>query len=259
MQTVSKLALFATLVACLGTPTAEAADQQIIEVRLYHLTSAEKAKQFDAMMRDGALPVMKAQGLKHVGVFQPKEAEGDKENLRVSVVAYDSMDQLLALRKAYSQDPNFWPSAQDYLQQEKGDPAFTRIESSLLQAFTGMPQLAVPGSGEGKQRVFELRIYESFSEIKGLLKLQMFNEGEVDLFKKVNLNAVFYGEAIVAANLPQLTYMLVYDDEASQKKAWKDFLSHPEWDRLKNIEQYKDTVSKIKNHFLVPMDYSTIK
>ena len=247
------------LILAASSLAASGADQQLINVRFYHLHSAAKAAAFDSMMRDAAMPVMRDNGATRVGVFKPLEGEEADPNLRISVIAYRSLEELLRLKQAYAQDPDFWPKAKSYLNQDQDDPAFTRIESMLLQAFSGMPELAIPGSADGKRRIFELRTYESHSEIKGLLKVQMFNQGEIQLFEKVGLPAVFYGQAISAANLPQLTYMLVHDDAEAQTSAWAAFLAHPEWESMKNQEQYAETVSKITKTMLVATDYSDIK
>ena len=63
----------------------------------------------------------------------------------------------------------------------------------------------------------------------------------------------------MAKNLPQLTYMLVYDNEEARKKAWQDFLAHPDWLTLKEEERFKDTVSKIHSRFVKATDYSQIQ
>ena len=60
-------------------------------------------------------------------------------------------------------------------------------------------------------------------------------------------------------NLPNLTYMLVYNNEAEHKKAWKAFRSAPAWNTLKADEKYADTVSKITTRFLVATSYSGIR
>lgn len=238
-----------------------AADRQLYEVRFYHFRSTESAAKFDAMFRDAVMPVVKDRGLKDVGVFKVLSSDGGLDtDDRVTIVAYDSLDDLLNLRAAYAEDPNFWPNAQEYfMSQPKGDPAYERVESMLLRAFTGMPELKVPGSGEGKSRRFELRTYKSENEIQGLLKVQMFNEGEIDIFKKTGLNAVFYGEALIGSDLPQLTYLLVHEDEEAQKKSWKQFIGSPEWKSLSSEEQYQVIKLQIKKHMLEPTEYSLIK
>ena len=240
------------------------ADQEIIEVRTVHLKSPDKAAQFDRMMKDGAMQVLHDAGITNVGVFQlaetPNHDAGDQPQTipRVLVVPYPTFDVFLNRGDRFVSN-EFWEAAKDYLQQSPQDPAFTRIESSLLKPFAGMPKLSVPGDAGGKKRLFELRTYESYSEIKAKYKVEMFNEGEIELFKKVGLDAVFYGEALVASNLPCLTYMLVHEDDAAMKAAWSRFLKSPEWDAMKKIEKYDDTVSKIIKTMLVATDYSDIQ
>ena len=237
---------------------AVAEEQQLIQIRIYKLLSKQKADDFDRMMK-AAIPLLEEAGAEQIGVFERQNADVSDEEWRFVIVPYKSGDAFLNFAKRFQLNPEFGAIAKDYLQTEKSDPAYSRIESSLLRSFTGMPRLKVPGSGEGKKRIFELRIYESHSELKGKAKIKMFNEGEIQLFEKVGLDAVFYGEAVIANNLPNLTYMLVHDDEAAQKASWKRFIEHPEWAEMKAIEEYKDTVSKIVKHMLVATDYSQIK
>ena len=62
-----------------------------------------------------------------------------------------------------------------YLQSPKANPAFERIDSWLMLAFAGMPKLELSAyCREKKPRMFELRTYESHSELKALKKVEMF-------------------------------------------------------------------------------------
>jgi hypothetical protein len=63
---------------------------------------------------------------------------------------------------------------------------------------------------------------------------------------------------LIGPNIPNLTYMLVYKDQKMRGKNWQAFLKHPDWDRMKNMEIYKDTVSKIVARFLDPAPYSQV-
>ena len=87
----------------------------------------------------------------------------------------------------------------------------------------------------------------------------MFNDGELDIFADVGLKGVFFGRALSGENLPNLTYMLVYDNEGQKKSAWSSFIKSPAWESMKSEEIYKDTVSKIVSIFLVPTSYSQIR
>ncbi len=262
-QALRFICIVATLLTANAITERVSAEQPVIEVRTVHLRSEAKATQFDRMMKDGAMRVLHDAGIENVGVFQLADPKTADTVPRVLVVEYPSLEVFWSHGEGYV-NAEFWEVAQDYLMQDKDDPAFTRIESSLLKPFSGMPHLSVPAPSttEGSNdtpRLFELRTYESYSEIKGKLKVQMFNDGEIDLFKKVRLDAVFYGETIVGGNMPCLTYMLVHADEEAMKAAWSRFLNSPEWEEMKKIERYDDTVSKIIKTMLVPTDYSDIK
>ena len=234
-------------------------DRQLIAVSTYQIETEENAKKFDEMM-EAAVDALSDHGIKHVGVFKLADPSAAKEfaHLRVTVAAYKNAGELLDHGEAF-QNNEFWQAAQEYLTLET--PPFKRIERVLLHAFTGMPNLAVPGSGEGKKRIFELRVYESPNELNGLIKIKMFNEGEIELFEKVGLPAVFYGSAVAASNSPQLTYMLVHDDKDAQKAGWKKFIQSPEWASLQKQDPYagKKLVSKTNKTELVATDYSPIK
>jgi len=52
--------------------------------------------------------------------------------------------------------------------------------------------------------------------------------------------------------------MLVYEDQKMRGKNWQAFLKNPDWDRMKRMEIYKDTVSKIVARFLDPAPYSQV-
>lgn len=238
---------------------AAAEDQQIFEVRFYHFRSADSASKFDSMMEEALLPLMKSQGIGPVGVFTVLESEQLNSNARVLLIPHESFQSILDLHKSSAKNPEFLENAKGYLEQEPGNPAFERVESMLLHAFTGMPKLIVPGSGEKKSRRFELRTYISENEMQGRLKVKMFNDAEIALFQKVGLPAMFYGEALVGSHLPQLTYMLVHDDESAQKKSWKTFLADPGWEQLKSDPEFSGIRLKIIKHMLSATKYSPIK
>ena len=87
----------------------------------------------------------------------------------------------------------------------------------------------------------------------------MFNEGEeIAIFKKTGLTPVFFGETIIGPKLPNLTYMLVFEDLADRDKRWGVFGSSAEWRKLRGKTEYKNTVSNITDIILQPTGYSQI-
>jgi len=103
-----------------------------------------------------------------------------------------------------------------------------------------------------------MRTYQSYSEIKALKKVDMFNAGEIGVMQELNLSPVFYGQVLVGRDMPELTYMLCSPDMETHKRNWAAFGVHPTWVRLKTDPQYADTVSHITSRFLVPAAYSQI-
>jgi hypothetical protein len=130
-----------------------------------------------------------------------------------------------------------------------------------MVAFEGMPKLEVPKqAAEKKPRIFELRTYESHSKKANKKKIEMFNVGEIALFRRTGLAPVFFGETLVGTKLPNLTYLLVFDDMPAHDANWKTFVGHPDWKKLSTTPGYTDPeiVSNISNAFLRPTAYSQI-
>lgn len=219
----------------------------------YVLEDARQHELVSGFLSGAALPAFDRLGIQPVGVFTDLDPEKDR-SIYV-LMPFDSWQQISSLMGRLAEDAVFVDAAQDYLMTEKASPAFQRIERQLMHAFTGMPRVQIPRTGP---RYFELRIYESHSELKAGLKIEMFNEAELAIFKKVGLDPVFFGQTLFGANLPNLTYMLGYRDEAEKAQVWKAFMEHPDWLALKDQERYRDTVSNIVSRFLKPTSYSQV-
>jgi hypothetical protein len=106
--------------------------------------------------------------------------------------------------------------------------------------------------------VYELRSYESASEKKYWKKVEMFNEGgEIDLFSRLNFNAVFYAEVISGPAMPNLMYMTSFENMEDRNAHWKAFSNDPKWKELTSMKEYEKTVSKNVILFLRPKSYSS--
>ena len=217
--------------------------QQWYELRTYLFSNDTQQQQTTAWLEQTYLPALNRINIKNIGVFTEYQASGKLYLL----IPFDSIDTFAGSNGRLPYDGG-----------EAAHPAYDRMESSLLKAFTHMPQIELP---EKKPRLFELRVYESPSEAAGQKKIEMFNEkGEIDVFKKIGARPVFFGESIVGLRRPNLTYMLCFDDMNGHDARWKAFGSDPEWKRISAIPEYSDAnlISKITRTFLVPTSYSQI-
>ena len=230
-------------------------NQEYYELRIYRIPSAEKQVVVNQYLEAALLPALNRLGIDRVGVFTVKD---DQEDFSIFVlVPYASLETFSELNSKLASDAGYGKSAASLFALTKDDPAYTRIESRLMKAFAGMPVLEIP-SQKSESRLLELRLYESHNSDAAFRKVEMFNEGETQIMRDVKLGPVFFGETLASNDVPNLTYMLSADDMESHKQHWEAFLAHPDWARMKAIEKYKDTVSKISNWFLVPTPYSQI-
>ena len=115
-------------------------------------------------------------------------------------------------------------------------------------------------TAEHKERMFELRTYESPSDQDHRRKVEMFNSGEYDVFEKAGFSQVFYGDVLVGSRLPCLTYMLGFTDLTDRTAKWNAFRETPEWKKLSGSPRYafESIVSNITNLILSPTTYSQI-
>jgi hypothetical protein len=244
-----------------GQGTAEQTSPEFYELRRYTLRRGPATARMDAYLRDALIPACGRAGTGPVGVFNV--SIGPSSPSTYVLIPHKTAEGYAHLPGQLAADAAYLAAGNDYLGVAATDPAFTRVESSLMRAFAGMPRLALPfGGGEAgrRSRLFELRIYESHSEQAARKKIEMFNIGEIDIFRKAGLMPVFFGETLVGPSMPNLTYMLVYEDMAARDKYWSTFVAMPEWRKLSTTPGYTDPeiVSNITNMYLRPAAYSQI-
>jgi hypothetical protein len=242
---------------------ATTSSKELLELRLYKFGSPAKQQAFDSFLGRIAIPALNRAGIRPVGVFKLLKAdnadlklESDSTDLYI-LLPHKSMDSVVSMIDRLTEDSAFINNAGELVEAPKSDPAYTRFESSLFLAFDETPQVEVPS--KSASRLMQLRIYESHNEERALKKIEMFNTGgEIEIFRRTGLPIVFFGQAIVGSKLPNLTYMLSFENEEAMKKGWASFGQDPAWKTLRDDPQYKDTVSTITNLVLRPASSSQI-
>lgn len=228
--------------------------KEYYELRIYRVASEAQGKRLDEFLGKVAVPAWNRVGVKPVGVFRSEKAE--ERDLYV-LLPHKSAESLVTCRARLLADKQYVKEGAPFLKLPKADPLYQRIESSVLLAFDAVPKVEVPSKKD--TRLFQLRTYEAHSVERNLKKIEMFNDaGEVALFRKCGMNPVFFGEALIGTKVPNLTYMIGFDDVDAQKAGWKKFIAHPDWKKMSGDPAYKDTVSRITNLVLRPTAYSQI-
>jgi hypothetical protein len=241
-------------------PPAESAQapRDYYELRAYRLKPGAPHTLLDSYLERALIPALNTRGIRAVGVFTEPDAP-DGAAIWV-LIPHSSLASLGAVNAEINADPIVLAAGHDYLSTPTKDkPGFDRVDSWVYLAFSDMPVYSVPALARSREsRIFELRIYESHSELKALKKVAMFNAGEIEVMQQLQLSPVFYGQALAGRDLPQLAYLLCSPDRATHARNWQRFLDHPTWLRLKADPQYADTVSKITSRFLIPTGYSQL-
>jgi hypothetical protein len=236
---------------------AQSAPRQYIEMRRYHLLPGKKQSAFIDNFGSAVIPALNRAGIAKVGAFTV--VYGENAPTLVVVLPHPTLDSVVSLRDRVSNDADFARAGAAIINAPLSDPAFVRVDSTLLHAFEAMPAVEAPvGTGTNKARVYELRTYESHSGRAAGNKLRMFNAGEVPIFRRAGLTPVFFGETLVGANMPSLTYMLAFPDMTARDAAWGRFGQDPEWKTLSSDPQYQDNVSAITDIILQPTAYSQL-
>lgn len=256
------LAFFSCLLL-FGFQTLKAAPpkRQFYEIRIYTLKSPEQESRMDAYLKEAYVPALHRQGIKTVGVFKPVASDTANFGKQIYVLTpLSSLDQLLTLPTALDKDAAYTSAGQDYINANYKNAPYARFESIVLQAFPDAPVITPSSLTNPKRdRVYELRSYESQTEKIHQNKVKMFNAGgEVPLFKRLGFNAVFYGAVIAGSHMPNLMYMTTFSDKAARDEHWKTFVNDAEWNTLKNNPEYQNNVSKNTSFFLFPTEYSDL-
>ncbi len=245
--------------ALAGPLFAAPAARSIIELRYMRLRNTpENQVQRTTDFLRSAVPALKRSGIGPLGFFTSVIA--DESPFILALAAFPSMSAMEAARAREGEDKEYI-QVRDAYNAAQG-LSYQRLESSLLRCFEGAPVVTPPPTdGQRAPRIFELRMYESNNSFTLARKIKMFHEGEMGIFKRLGMQPVFFAETFVGARMPNLVYMLAFDNLAAREKLWQAFGADPEWQKLRaqpgNNDQ--ENVSNISNSILRPLPFSDIR
>lgn len=230
----------------------------IIEMRYIRMRNGNQVQRTSDFLSKVSFPAMKRAGIARAGAFTA--VIGEQSPFVLIVTSYPSLAELGKLQNSLYGDKEFVKGWDEYNTMD--ELPFERVESSLLLGFNTVPDIEMPPVDANKPaRIFELRTYQSNNFKAGMRKVKMFDEGEIGVFRRLGMLPVFFGQTIVGRDLPNLTYMLAFDDLAHRERAWKAFGSDPEWQKLRMQPGYSDAeiVSNISSSILRPLPFSPIR
>jgi len=232
--------------------------RQYFEWIRYHLHLGTRQRLVADYYRDVAIPALNKAGINNVGVFNVRNGPNDP-TLHV-IVPHPSLESIVTLNDRLLDDKSFVQAGERFLNPPLSEMAFVSMEKSILKAFTHLPEIQVPTQKkENRSRIFQVRTYEAPSLTASKRKIQMFNEGgEIAIFKKTGLQPILFGETIAGDRMPNLIYILAFDNLDAMTKNWDVFRVDPDWVKLSADPYYRETVSRINDWIWTPASISQI-
>ena len=232
--------------------------REFYQLTVYHFSTLAQEKILDNYFQNALLPALHKAGTQKVGVFKSWANDTTADKLVYVLVPLKSLDALQKNKELLQKNQQYNTAAAEYLDAEPRNPPYTRMENIVLRAFELAPQMQLPNlQAPKKTRIYELRSYEGATEKKFENKVKMFNQGgEVDIFKRLNFNAIFYAEVLSGSKMPNLMYMTSFENRPDRDEHWKAFNNDSAWKKLSALPEYRSNVSRITISYLYPAEYS---
>ncbi len=236
--------------------TAAPAGREYYLLRRYQLQSGPQTKLTADFIANALIPALTRLGMGPTGAFQL--TIGPETPTYYMLIPGTSTEALATLDLRLAKDGEFLKAAQPFWEAPATSPAYSRAESWLLAAFEGWPKLTPPDAKS--PRIFQLRTYESPSDRDHVRKVEMFNQGELAVFRNNGFHPVFFADTLVGGRLPNLVYMLSFANMDELNARWAAFGADPEWKRLSTSTRYgfEEILSNISNLILSPLAGSQI-
>ena len=240
-----------------GAGAQDKPSSQYIELRWYMLRNGH-ADQFQRTSDyvQAIEPILRDAGAKATGAFA--SVIGPETPFLITLTAWADIAALEAGARRVQVDKTA-DAALRAMHGGQGAP-FERCETWLLRAFEGFPTVQ-PAADPKRGRIFELRRYESDDFVTLARKVDMFNNGESAIFQRLGMAPVFFGHMLYGPKMPNLVYMLSFDDLAERDRLWRAFGSDAEWKKLSSKPELQDSevVSNISNWIIRPLLFSAIR
>jgi hypothetical protein len=229
-------------------------EREFYQLRRYALQSGPQASMTEKYISEALIPALAGKG-GPVGAFRVEI--GPETPTYYVLIPIAAPATAASLEMELSRNETYLKAAEPFWSAPASSPAFLRVDSSLFIAFEGWPRLTPPAKGK---RIFQLRTYESPSYRDHIVKVQMFNSGEFEVFKNAGFQPVFFGDTLIGPRMPSLTYMLSLQDTAELDTKWNAFRDNPAWKKLSADPRFafEPIVSNITNLILSPLAASQI-
>jgi NIPSNAP len=229
-------------------------------LKVYHCASLQQVAHVEEYVGNKLKPFLKKHGVPVVGIYMPLANDTALDKKLMVWLPLADLNVLGKIEDAFGSIDPFGSDPLIHLDSFQNNAPYSRIESTLASAFKLHPRYSSNKSFErSADNIYEYRSYESATEDLHLRKVEMFNEGgEIDIFKRLDFNAIFYSRAIVGARMPNLIYMTSFKNMDERNNHWKAFGSDPKWKEISPMPKYAGSVSRNETILMKASKYSDL-
>ena len=175
-----------------------------------------------------------------------------------AIYGFQSLEELLGVHQRLNQDAGV---AKMFAEWESADPAFDQASTVLLEAADYSPEIVGLADPPKTPRIFELRVYHSptWRQLKALH--ERFAGPEIQIFHRVGIHPLFYSSTLIGPNIPNLTYLIPFENLAAREKAWDAFGADPDWQKVRqeSIEKHGQISAIIQISLFRATPYSPVR
>lgn len=229
-------------------------------IKVYHCANLQQVSHVEEWAGNQLKPFLKKHNVPVVGIFMPVTNDTAVDKKLMLWMPLTDLNILGKIEDAFGSIDPFGNDPLIHLDSFQNNAPYSRIESTLASAFRLHTKYSLKKSFESSpDNIYEYRSYESATEDLHLRKVEMFNEGgEIDLFKRLDFNAIFYSRAIVGPRMPNLIYMTSFKNMDERNNHWKAFGNDPKWKELSAMPKYANSVSRNETILMKASKYSDL-
>ncbi len=176
-----------------------------------------------------------------------------------AIAGYRSVNEIWDVRAKAGAQEEFRRGLQEW---EAGpEPPYEHYSLSLLEATDYSPEIVSTAEPPGRPRIFELRTYHSptWRQLRALH--ERFAGPEIKIFHRCGVHPILYSTMLFGQNLPNLTYVIPFENLAAREKAWAAFAADPEWVKVRkeSIDKHGQISSVIQISIYRATPYSPVR
>lgn len=257
MYTKIKTGFIIALLLIISSSLFAKGGRDFYQMKIYHLKNNEQVNYVDEYLQNVYLPALHRLNIKNIGVFKPIANDTASVKYIYVLIPFKSEEEWMKLDKNILKDKVYTEAAKGFLAASSDKAPYERMESILLEAFSGQGQLLLPTT-KNAERVFELRSYESPTENLSAKKIAMFNRDEINIFNRLGFNPVFYARVLSGSHMPNFMYMPIFKSVEDRNAQWKVFGDDAKWKEISAdpVNENKVSVSHIDSILMHSTSYS---